>query len=140
MLIRKIFFLKNHYICRMISKADILAKLIELKPMLREEYAVLEIGLFGSYADSSNTEESDIDILVVLDHPIGWKFFSLEFFLESVFKNIQCGFFSSYVGSARRRHYGHGRWINTSKHLGVSIIRNNSPLWWRQTFFRKEDV
>jgi hypothetical protein len=49
----------------MISKADILAKLIELKPLLREEYAVLEIGLFGSYADSSNTEESDIDILVV---------------------------------------------------------------------------
>ena len=37
----------------MISKADILAKLFELKPMLREEYAVLEIGLFGSYADSS---------------------------------------------------------------------------------------
>ena len=70
----------------MISKADILAKLIELKPILREEYAVLEIGLFGSYANSSNTEESDIDILVVLDHPIGWNFFSLEFFLESVFK------------------------------------------------------
>jgi predicted nucleotidyltransferase len=70
----------------MISKADILTKLIELKPILREEYAVLEIGLFGSYADSSNTEESDIDILVVLERPIGWKFFSLEFFLESVFK------------------------------------------------------
>ena len=84
---RNVFFkLKNHYLWRMISKADILTKLIELKPLLREEYAVLEIGLFGSYADSSNTEESDIDILVVLERPIGWKFFSLEFFLESVFK------------------------------------------------------
>ena len=83
----KVFFkLKNHYLWRMISKADILTKLIELKPILREEYAVLEIGLFGSYADSSNTEESDIDILVVLERPIGWKFFSLEFFLESVFE------------------------------------------------------
>ncbi len=84
---RNVFFkLKNHYLWRMISKADILTKLIELKPILREEYAVLEIGLFGSYADSSNTEESDIDILVVLERPIGWKFFSLEFFLESVFE------------------------------------------------------
>jgi predicted nucleotidyltransferase len=69
----------------MISKADILAKLSELKPALRKEYAVKEIGLFGSYANNTFTDESDIDILVVLEQPIGWKFFSLELFLESVF-------------------------------------------------------
>ena len=69
----------------MISKAEILAKLSELKPTLKEEYAVKEIGLFGSYADNSFTDESDIDILVVLEHPIGWKFFSLDIFLESMF-------------------------------------------------------
>ena len=53
--------------------------------MLYEDYAVKEIGLFGSYSDDSHTEESDIDILVELEKPIGWKFFTLELFLEKVF-------------------------------------------------------
>ena len=69
----------------MITKTEILSKLTELKPMLYEDYAVKEIGLFGSYSDDSHTEESDIDILVELEKPIGWKFFTLELFLEKVF-------------------------------------------------------
>ncbi len=69
----------------MITKSEILTKLIELKPFLYNEYAVKEIGLFGSYSDDSFTEESDIDILVELERPIGWKFFSLELYLEGVF-------------------------------------------------------
>lgn len=69
----------------MITKAEILSKLTELKPILYKDFAVKEIGLFGSYSDSSNTEESDIDILVELEKPIGWKFFTLEIFLEKVF-------------------------------------------------------
>lgn len=69
----------------MISKAEILSKLTELKPILYKDYAVKEIGLFGSYSDNSNTEESDIDILIELEKPIGWKFFTLELFLENVF-------------------------------------------------------
>ncbi|MFN3756691.1 MAG: nucleotidyltransferase family protein [Flavobacterium sp.] len=56
-----------------------------MKPILYKDYAVKEIGLFGSYSDNSNTEESDIDILVELEKPIGWKFFTLELFLEHVF-------------------------------------------------------
>lgn len=70
----------------MITKAEILSKLTELKPILYKDYAVKEIGLFGSYADNTNTEESDIDILIELEKPIGWKFFTLELFLENVFK------------------------------------------------------
>lgn len=70
----------------MITKSEILSKLVELKPILYKEYAVKEIGLFGSYSDSSYTEESDIDLLVELEKPIGWKFFTLELFLEEVFK------------------------------------------------------
>lgn len=69
----------------MITKTEILAKLTELKPILSRDYAVKEIGLFGSYSDNSNTEESDIDILIELEKPIGWKFFTLELFLENVF-------------------------------------------------------
>lgn len=69
----------------MITKTEILSKLTELKPILYKDYAVKEIGLFGSYSDNSNTEDSDIDILVELEKPIGWKFFTLELFLENVF-------------------------------------------------------
>jgi len=69
----------------MITKTEILSKLTELKPILYKDYAVKEIGLFGSYSDNSNTEESDIDILIELEKPIGWKFFTLELFLENVF-------------------------------------------------------
>lgn len=69
----------------MITRSEILSKLVELKPILYKEYAVKEIGLFGSYSDNTYTEESDIDLLVELEKPIGWKFFSLELFLEEVF-------------------------------------------------------
>jgi len=69
----------------MITKNDILSKLRELKPILYQEYSVKEIGLFGSFADNSNTEDSDIDILVELEKPIGWRFFTLEIYLEKTF-------------------------------------------------------
>ena len=60
-------------------------KLKELKPHLYKDYSVKEIGLFGSFSDGSSNEESNIDLLVVLEKPIGWKFFSLEIYLEKIF-------------------------------------------------------
>ena len=69
----------------MITKNEILIKLKELKPDLYKDYSVKEIGLFGSFSDDSFTDASDIDILVELEKPIGWKFFSLEIYLEKIF-------------------------------------------------------
>lgn len=69
----------------MITKGEILSKLKELKPTLQRDYAVKEIGLFGSFSDNSFTEISDIDILIELERPIGWKFFTLEIYLENIF-------------------------------------------------------
>ena len=69
----------------MTKREDIISKLDELKPRLQKEYSIRQIGLFGSYADNTQTDESDIDILVELEKPIGWKFFSLELYLEKVF-------------------------------------------------------
>ena len=69
----------------MTTRGEILSKLTELKPLLLKDYAVREIGLFGSFSDNSYTEDSDIDLLVDLERPIGWKFFSLEIYLEKVF-------------------------------------------------------
>ncbi|MFO8129542.1 MAG: nucleotidyltransferase family protein [Bacteroidales bacterium] len=69
----------------MTRREDIISKLNELKPWLQQEYSVSEIGLFGSFADNTQTDESDIDILVELEKPIGWRFFSLELYLEKIF-------------------------------------------------------
>lgn len=69
----------------MITKSEILSRLAELKPILYREYAVKEIGLFGSYSDDSNTEDSDIDLLIEFERPIGWRFFTLELYLEKIF-------------------------------------------------------
>ena len=69
----------------MITRNDILNKLSDLKPILYRDYAVKKIGLFGSFSDDSYTDESDIDLLVEFEKPIGWKYFSLEIYLEDVF-------------------------------------------------------
>ncbi len=69
----------------MISRDDILTKLKELKPILRRDYSVKEIGLFGSYTSDTANDDSDIDLIIELYKPIGWKFFSLEIYLEQIF-------------------------------------------------------
>jgi len=67
------------------TKNDILTKLKELKPILYQNYSVKQIGLFGSFSEDSNAEDSDIDLLVDFEKPIGWKYLSLEIYLEKVF-------------------------------------------------------
>ncbi len=69
----------------MITRENIILKLREIKPFLKEEYAVKKIGLFGSFAENSFTEESDIDLLVEFEKPVGWRYFSLEIYLEKIF-------------------------------------------------------
>jgi predicted nucleotidyltransferase len=68
----------------MYSKSELISKLQGIKTHLKDEYAVSRIGLFGSYADEEANETSDIDLLVELERPIGWKFFSLEIYLEKL--------------------------------------------------------
>jgi len=67
------------------TRKEIENKLKEIKPFLKKEYNVKTLGLFGSYSDETQSEESDIDIIVELEKPIGWKFFSLEIYLEKLF-------------------------------------------------------
>ena len=67
------------------TKNEIKETLRDLKPLLYKDFSVMEIGLFGSFSDTSFTESSDIDILVELEKPIGWRFFSLEIYLEHIF-------------------------------------------------------
>jgi len=65
-----------------IKSRDLQKKLKDLKPLLEEEFGVKEIGYFGSFALGEESESSDVDILVELKAPLGWKFFELKEFLE----------------------------------------------------------
>ena len=67
------------------SKDEIIEKLREIKPILIKDYSVSKIGLFGSFVDNLNDDSSDIDLLIELNNPIGWRFLSLEIFLEKTF-------------------------------------------------------
>ncbi len=58
--------------------------LAEHKEEIREKYGVIIIGTFGSYARGEENVESDIDILVELERPIGLKFFELWDELEKL--------------------------------------------------------
>ncbi len=52
---------------------------------IRENYDVGRIGIFGSVARQDDSLESDVDLLVEFDHPIGFiKFIRLEDYLGTV--------------------------------------------------------
>ena len=66
------------------TKAEIVHKLKDIKSFLEMEYAVSSIGIFGSFSNETQTSKSDIDILVEFNSPIGWKFFTLELYLQKL--------------------------------------------------------
>jgi len=66
----------------MVSREEALKTLAGLKAELREQYGVKRVGLFGSIVRGEQTPESDIDVLVEFERPIGFfKFLELEEYL-----------------------------------------------------------
>jgi hypothetical protein len=57
--------------------------LAALKPELEKRFHVKSIGIFGSATRSDFTPESDVDIIVDFNQPIGIKFIDLAEFLEN---------------------------------------------------------
>jgi predicted nucleotidyltransferase len=64
---------------------EVIDKLRAIKPYLQKEYSVKTLGLFGSFADGTYNDNSDIDIMVEFEQPVGWNFFTLEKYLEKTF-------------------------------------------------------
>ena len=55
------------------------------KKEMKEKYGVKEIGIFGSLVRGEMKEESDVDILVEFEKPIGFfKFLELEEYLSNL--------------------------------------------------------
>lgn len=51
---------------------------------LNTEYSVSRIGIFGSGVKGDTTEDSDLDLVVEFERPIGFKFNSLVEYLENL--------------------------------------------------------
>ncbi|MEM6263535.1 MAG: nucleotidyltransferase family protein [Bacteroidota bacterium] len=66
------------------TPAEIENKLKEIKPFLKENFFVSRIGYFGSFANNTYKEASDIDVIVDFNGKVGWKFFDLKDYLETV--------------------------------------------------------
>jgi predicted nucleotidyltransferase len=61
------------------TKTEILKILQSMKPMLKTDYNVKTIGVFGSLLHEKTHRQSDIDVLVEFEPPIGlFKFLELE--------------------------------------------------------------
>jgi len=67
-----------------LNKEKIISILKEQITFLNEKYHLRRIGLFGSYAKESQSENSDIDLVVDFDKPIGLDFVELGDYLENL--------------------------------------------------------
>ena len=57
----------------------------EFQSEMKEKYGVKEIGIFGSFVRGEAREDSDVDILVEFEKPIGFfKFLELEEYLSNL--------------------------------------------------------
>ena len=66
----------------MFSRQAVQETLREHYPYLAAEYGIKRIGVFGSFAKGMPGEDSDVDVLVELARPIGFKFVELAEELE----------------------------------------------------------
>jgi len=65
-------------------------KIIEIlrkeAPYLKSNFGVRKIAVFGSVARNTPKKNSDVDIMVDLDKPLGLEFFDLAEYLEKVLR------------------------------------------------------
>jgi predicted nucleotidyltransferase len=54
------------------------ARLRAMLPELRQRYPIASLGLFGSWVRGEQRPDSDLDVLVEFDGPIGWRIVTLE--------------------------------------------------------------
>ena len=66
------------------TRDHIIHSLRKEQTYLKAEFGVNKIGLFGSFAKRQADQDSDIDILVEFERPIGFRFLELVDYLEAV--------------------------------------------------------
>ncbi|NJD77510.1 MAG: nucleotidyltransferase family protein [Candidatus Methanoperedens sp.] len=68
----------------MLTKKEIINLLKKELPYLKAIFGVKRIGLFGSFSKGIQREDSDVDIIVEFEKPIGLKFVELADYIENL--------------------------------------------------------
>ena len=68
----------------MVTKESVIKKLRRESPKLKADFGVTRLAIFGSFASNTQTKRSDVDIVVELDKPLGFRFFDLADQLEKI--------------------------------------------------------
>ncbi len=68
----------------MLTKEEVIKILKKELPYLRAIFGVKRIGMFGSYSKGIQREDSDVDIIVEFEKPIGLKFVELVEHIENI--------------------------------------------------------
>ncbi len=65
--------------------SDIEQILRQSKPLLRENYQITQLGIFGSYVRGEQTEDSDVDVLIDYEHaPTLFKLVEIHDYLSNI--------------------------------------------------------
>jgi uncharacterized protein len=62
--------------------AGVHSQLLRLKPILSQRFGVDRIGYFDCFLDQHHNQDCELNILVILEKPLGWEFFELKEFLQ----------------------------------------------------------
>ncbi|MCW7532442.1 nucleotidyltransferase family protein, partial [Leptospira soteropolitanensis] len=68
------------------TKKELIEELTKIKPILNNDFGVLKIGVFGSFAKDTVNSNSDVDLLVEMKSPDFDSFVGLKIFLEDLFE------------------------------------------------------
>jgi len=82
------FIMKRTYIHTLIHFMDVIALLRKHEPILKIQYGVEKIGIFGSFARGEEHVDSDVDVLVSFQkgEKIFENFMDCKFYLEDLFE------------------------------------------------------
>jgi len=58
-----------------IERDEILGSLRAALPYLKQRWSIRSLGVFGSFARGDAAEDSDVDVLVEFEHPVGLSVF-----------------------------------------------------------------
>ena len=84
---------------------EVIEKLKELKPILKEKFGIKKLAVFGSYAKKEATDNSDIDIAILeMDIKNGFDIIKSQYFLEKELnKKVDIGMYKSMKSFIRNR-------------------------------------
>lgn len=66
-----------------LTRAEVLDILQRELPLLKAQYGVVRVALYGSFAQDTARARSDVDLLVELSRPLGLEFVALAEHLEA---------------------------------------------------------